>query len=73
VLGFAMPFTSLGVMHCQNHFAEPNQHVSTFLHPILFCMATFRTPVELLKSTNEGGEVKGQNERTLKSQLDYSK
>ncbi len=28
---------------------------------------------ELLKSTNEGGEVKGQNERTLKSQLDYSK
>jgi hypothetical protein len=25
------------------------------------------------KSTNEGGEVKGQNERTLNSQLDYSK
>jgi hypothetical protein len=25
----------------QNHFAEPNQHVLTFLHPILMCKVTY--------------------------------
>jgi hypothetical protein len=32
----------------QSHFAEPNQHVSTFLLPIFFCWATYRAQVELL-------------------------
>jgi hypothetical protein len=27
------------VMLSQNYFLEPNQHVSTFLHPILLCTA----------------------------------
>jgi len=34
VLGFAVPRTSLGKV-CKN--APPNQHVLTFLHPILIC------------------------------------
>ncbi len=32
----------------QNHFAELNQHVLTFLHLIFFCSATYWAPVELL-------------------------
>jgi hypothetical protein len=36
VLGFALPFASLSIM-CKNAgpklFANPNQHVLTFLHP----------------------------------------
>jgi hypothetical protein len=32
----------------QNHFAEPNQHVLTFLHPILISWVTYWVPVELL-------------------------
>jgi hypothetical protein len=34
-LDFAVPFTNLNKLYKgQNHFAEPNQHVLTFLHPI---------------------------------------
>jgi hypothetical protein len=25
----------------QNHFAEPNQHVLSFVHPILICRVTY--------------------------------
>jgi hypothetical protein len=32
----------------QNHFAEPTQHVLTFLHPILICRVTYWALVELL-------------------------
>jgi hypothetical protein len=32
----------------QNHFAEPTQHVLTFLHPILICRITYWALVELL-------------------------
>jgi hypothetical protein len=32
----------------QNHFAEPNQHVLTFLHPILIWRATYCKQVEVL-------------------------
>ncbi len=35
----------------QNHFAEPNRHVLTLLHPIFFCRATYRPPVELFLRT----------------------
>jgi hypothetical protein len=36
VLGFAVPFCSDKMLD-QNQFAEPNQHVLTFLHPKLAC------------------------------------
>jgi hypothetical protein len=29
----------------QNHFAEPNRHVLTFLGPIFSCWATYSEPV----------------------------
>jgi hypothetical protein len=29
---FPVPFASLSIL-CRNHFAEPNQHVLTLLHP----------------------------------------
>jgi hypothetical protein len=54
VLVLAVPFTSLSKlckMLGQNRFAEPNQHVLTFLHPILICRVTDWAPVELLKPT----------------------
>ncbi len=35
----------------QNRFAQPNQHVLTFLHPILICRVTDWAPVELLIPT----------------------
>ncbi len=44
LLDFAMPFTSLSKLYKnegQNHFADPNGHVSTFLHPILIFQATY--------------------------------
>jgi hypothetical protein len=49
---FAVPFTSLS-KQCKNpgpknHFAEPNWHVLTFLHPILICRVTYWARVELL-------------------------
>jgi hypothetical protein len=44
LLGVAVPFTSL-IKLCKvlarNHLAEPNQHVLTFLHPILICRLTY--------------------------------
>jgi hypothetical protein len=39
---------SCGKMLGQNHFAKPNWHVFTLLHPIFFCQATYWAPVELL-------------------------
>jgi hypothetical protein len=33
--------TSCAKMQGQNHFAKPNQHVLTFLHPIFFSRATY--------------------------------
>jgi hypothetical protein len=42
LLSFAMPFASLNIPWKnaeQNHFAELNRHVLTFLHPILICCA----------------------------------
>jgi hypothetical protein len=50
MLGFAVPFTSLSIpveMLGQNHFAQPNWHVLTFLHPTFFCWATYQALVEL--------------------------
>ncbi len=35
----------------QNHFAEPKRHVLSLLHPIFFCRATYRPPVELFLRT----------------------
>jgi hypothetical protein len=35
-------------MLCQNHFAEPNQHVLTSLHPILICRVTYWALLELV-------------------------
>jgi hypothetical protein len=32
----------------ENHFAGPNSHVLTFLHPMLICKVTYSTPLELL-------------------------
>jgi hypothetical protein len=32
----------------KNHFAKPNQHVLTSLHPILICRVTYCALVELL-------------------------
>jgi hypothetical protein len=33
----------------QNDFAEPNQHVLTFLHPILVCRVTYWAPLGMLQ------------------------
>jgi hypothetical protein len=33
----------------QNHFAEPNRHVLTFLHPTLICRITYSALLELWK------------------------
>jgi hypothetical protein len=44
LLDFAMPFTSLSKLYKnegQNHFADPNGHVLTFVHPILIFQATY--------------------------------
>jgi len=47
ILGSAVPFTSLSILWKdaeRNHFAEPNKHVLTFLHPSFFCLATYWAP-----------------------------
>jgi hypothetical protein len=50
----AAPFTSLSkltVQKCyvgQTHFAEPNEHVLTLLHPVLMCKITCWTPLGML-------------------------
>ncbi len=53
-LGFAVPFNqplpNSAKMLGQNHFAEPNWHALTFLHPILTCMVTYRALVAMFSS-----------------------
>jgi hypothetical protein len=51
VLGFNHVLLSASAksakMLSQNHFAEPNRHVLTFLHPALIFRVTYSSPVEL--------------------------
>lgn len=35
------------IMRSQNHFLEPNRHMLDFIHPILLCGITYRSPLEM--------------------------
>jgi hypothetical protein len=46
---FDVPQPSMQKMLGQNHFAELNWHVLTFLDPIFFCRVTYWAPLEILQ------------------------